>query len=113
MIIALDIFSGVPNPSWTLSPKDAGKLISRLAGKALAAPDAVESRLGFRGFIITCSSDAEATKAGLPNIFRIGGVPQELATPEGFALPVLRSEEADETANWLLQTAGKAVPEEL
>jgi hypothetical protein len=74
MILTLDIFSGLPNPSWTLSVKDARKLINRLAGRAMAAPGAVESILGYRGFVIAATSDAEAMKAGLPNVFRIGDV---------------------------------------
>jgi hypothetical protein len=82
-------FSGLPNPSWTLSAKDVRKLVSRLAGKALAAPDAVESKLGYRGFLIAANSDVEAAKAGLPNVFRLGGVPEKLAVPAGFALPIV------------------------
>jgi len=113
MIVTLDVYSGLPNPSWTLSAKDVRKLVRRLGGKAMAAPYAVESKLGYRGFLIAASSDTEATKAGLPDIFRIGGVPEELATPAGLALPVLGADEADDTAIWLLTTAGPAVPDGL
>ena len=33
--------------------------------------------------------------------------------PEGFALPVLAADEADDAVNWLLTTAGQALPEGL
>jgi hypothetical protein len=113
MIVTLDIFSGMPNPSWALSAKDARDLVSRLAGKAMTAPDAMESKLGYRGVIIAARSDAEATKAGLPHAFRIGDVPNELVAPEGFALPMLGAREANDAEIWLLSTAGGTVPEGL
>jgi hypothetical protein len=90
MIVTLDIFSGRPNPSWTLAAKDAQNLIGRLAGRAMAAIDAVDAKLGYRGFIISAGSDDTAVNARLPDAFRIGGsVPEELVTPAGLALPAL------------------------
>jgi hypothetical protein len=37
--ITLDIFSGMPNPSWTLSEDDTKELIDRFAGKAMPSLD--------------------------------------------------------------------------
>jgi hypothetical protein len=56
--IELDIFSGRPNPWWTVRPDDQAKLVTLLrddlVGKARS--DAVPS-LGYRGFIVRFTSD--------------------------------------------------------
>jgi len=52
--VELDVFSGRPNPRWTLSPAQRADLIDQLrAGTIpLLAADSGESRLGYRGFIL-------------------------------------------------------------
>lgn len=112
--ITLDIFSGMPNPSWILSEEDTKELINRFAGKAMPSIDAVENVLGFRSYIVETESDYEEIIRKLPRIFRVGGtLPQRYVTTKGIALPLLTTEESDEAAHWLLTTAGKAVNEEL
>ena len=73
MIVTLDVFSGRPNPSWTLSDRDQRELISRVAGKAVSAVHESQAHLGFRGYIVSAASDDDetATAAGLPDMFRI------------------------------------------
>lgn len=97
MIITLDIFSGRPNPSWSLSESDANQLINRVAGRAMPEAMAVDNVLGYRGMIAVSSSD-ELLPEGLPASFRIGG---------GSALDI------DETVQWLLSTGRHVVDEEL
>src|SRR5437588_7007412 len=74
MIVTLDAFSGRPNPSWRLSEKDAIKVIERVAGRVQALAE-VEgegpSALGPRGFLISASSDDEAT-GNMPAVLRVG-----------------------------------------
>ncbi len=113
--VTLDIFSGMPNPSWVLSEEDTKELINRFAGKAMPSIDAVEVVLGFRSFIIEAESDDEELIRKLPSAFRVGGTfPQKYVTAaESTALPSLTVEESDEAAHWLLTTAAKAVSEEL
>ncbi len=112
--VTLDIFSGMPNPSWVLSEKDTEELINRFAGKAMPSIDAVEDVLGFRSYVIEAESDDEEMIRKLPGAFRVGGaLPRKYVTAEGIALPQLAIEESDEAAHWLLTTAGKAVNEEL
>src|SRR6185295_2386733 len=115
MIVTLDIFSGRPNPSWTLSEKEVRHLKDRVSGRALPAPTAVDGILGFRGFIVRVPSDAMAQKAALPNSFRIGGpLAGELTPPEGgLAFSAIRTEEADDAARWLLSTARGKVEDAL
>lgn len=116
MNITLDIFSGLPNPSWTLSTEDANKLVSRLAGKALSPADAGSGVLGFRGYIISTSSDDDdaAAKAGLPETFRVAaGEGASIVPPPGMDLPMLATEEANDASQWLLTTAGDSVDADL
>jgi hypothetical protein len=119
MQVTLDIFSGMPNPTWTLTPKQAKDLISRLAGKAMAAVDATDGALGFRGYILSTATDdtATAADAGLPEVFRIpaggmdGFVPAHAADLETLGLP--SAQDMGDAAEWLLGTGGGAVDDEL
>jgi hypothetical protein len=106
MRVTLDIFSGRPNPSWVLPEKDTHNLVDRFAGRALAAEDAVEPMLGFRGYVISSESDDELQKTKLPERFRIGGVwPREFVGLSGTAFRTLDDDESDDAALWLLNTA--------
>lgn len=53
MEVTLDVFSGRPNPSWTLSPDEEADLARRLSGLPPSeAPPAAED-LGYRGFTLS------------------------------------------------------------
>jgi hypothetical protein len=105
MQVTLDVFSGRSNPTWTLPDEQARQLVERFAGRALPSAQAVESILGFRGFVIDSEGDDEAVRAGLPESFRIGGaLSQAYTTPEGLALPTITQEDDDDAAQWLLNT---------
>jgi hypothetical protein len=94
--IELDIFSGRPNPSWILSPKEERELVERVkADPSLMLPvTAATGGLGYRGYIVTAEKEGEASlgKAALPSSFRLGGEP-------------LSKDAA--TALWLLDTSEK------
>jgi len=114
MIVTLDVFSGLPNPSWTLNEKEAGSLTERLAGKALPAASLAEDVLGYRGFVVMAASDDGAQKAALPEAFRVGGsLEGELVVPERLAASAIRREDADDAASWLLSTARGQVDDDL
>ena len=60
--VELDIFSGVPNPTWTLSAPEASDLYSRIS--RLAPTEAMGNRpenLGYRGFIVQITTASSAT----------------------------------------------------
>ena len=118
MLVTMDIYSGVPNPSWELSEADATRLVERVAGRALAGVEEVPPVLGFRGFIISRGpEDAHAEAASLPDSFRLD--PQLAAE----LLPGVRAEETavaemtagdkEDTMSFLLGTAAGAVNDEL
>jgi hypothetical protein len=70
--VELDIFSGNPNPEWTLTRKEESELIARvLAEPSLTQPPKKAGRLGYRGFIISASDEAKESlkKSGLPSRF--------------------------------------------
>ncbi len=73
--VVLDIFSGVPNPVWTLSPSQGASLVEQIAdGVApIVGVDQVETRLGYLGYIIHATGDDAETlsKMGLPPLFRL------------------------------------------
>src|SRR5437764_133245 len=114
MQVTLDVYSGLPNPSWTLSEKEAKELISRLAGKAVASVDAVEGKLGFRGYILSASSDESMADVGLPDTFRLpAGAIEEFLPSQATEQPALSAQDTEEAAQWLLTTAGGAVDDDL
>jgi hypothetical protein len=69
--VTLDVFSGRPNPSWTLTPAQVGELQDRI--KALSTPLSGEPDvpdLGYRGVTVTISG---ANQTGEISVAR-GGV---------------------------------------
>ena len=110
MIVTLDIFSGRPNPSWTLSEGEQKQLLDRVTGRAVAPVEAAEFALGYRGLVVqTAADDVE----GLPQQFRIAGV-----TPTGEASRVtgdraLSLDEENEVAQFLLTLGHAEVPDDL
>lgn len=116
MRVTLDVYSGRENPSWDLSPSDARQLVSRLAGRSVAAADEAEGVLGFRGYVVAVSDDSDdaAQAAGLPQTFRIAGaMPEEFVSPEAGEAPALATEETQEAAEWLLTTVQDEVDPDL
>jgi hypothetical protein len=53
MKVTLDIFSGRPNPCWTMRPEDEKELARQLAGLPPAKEVPGGDGLGYRGFVIT------------------------------------------------------------
>ncbi|MCE7002417.1 hypothetical protein LWC34_06160 [Kibdelosporangium philippinense] len=50
--VELDIFSGRPNPTWSLSAADTAILNGKLAALPPATPSPLANPLGYRGFIV-------------------------------------------------------------
>lgn len=55
MKVELDVFSGRPNPSWTLSPEEADGLAKRLQSLRSVDQAPHEPGLGYRGFMLSSS----------------------------------------------------------
>lgn len=50
--VELDVYSGRPNPSWTLSHQEITELSARLQGLAQFATVPTVDHLGYRGFLL-------------------------------------------------------------
>lgn len=53
MQVEADVFSGRPNPRWTLDASAAGELARRLAGLPAGPPAESFDGLGYRGLVVT------------------------------------------------------------
>lgn len=98
--VELDVYSGRPNPVWTLSPADSRELAERLDGLSeLSGAELPEPTLGYRGFWIR-------------NPGGDGGVPERVYVSRGGLIrvfedddsgPILRDEAGLES--WLISIA--------
>jgi hypothetical protein len=72
--IELDIFSGRPNPRWTLDAAEGREFLTRLLDRAVPmAPLTTRDGLGYRGFICKATGNTAATLQSrhLPTSFRV------------------------------------------
>jgi hypothetical protein len=72
--IELDIFSGRPNPRWTLDAAENREFLTRLLDRSVPmAPLTSRDGLGYRGFICTATGSTAATLRArqLPTSFRV------------------------------------------
>ncbi|MFB9908347.1 hypothetical protein [Allokutzneria oryzae] len=74
MEIELDVFSGIPNPRWPLSPEEAERLVALLPTPLPSPPRS--GALGYRGFVLH-TADREF---GLPATVHLGRPTGALAT---------------------------------
>lgn len=119
--VELDIYSGTPNPEWTLSGEQERELLDRLTAQPwLMAPVAEASDLlGYRGFLVSLAKEddeswsrmrADAIAQGrtpLPTLFRIGA-PVAEGQQQGASLDDVLA-----TTRWLSETAGDEVSDYL
>ncbi len=88
MHVTLDMFSGRPNPEWTLPPGDAAALAGILGGlrEEGGPPPPNPEGLGYRGFVVRGVGDAlpgcdEVRVKGERLTARCGRAPRVLADP--------------------------------
>lgn len=75
--VELDIYSGMPNPSWALSNDDAKALATRLASLPRTLDQRLHANLGYRGFIIRLTRGSTAqevrVQSGIVQVAEQGG----------------------------------------
>jgi hypothetical protein len=92
--VELDVFSGRPNPHWSLAGRRVRDLEERLEG--LEPVQAAGSRgLGYRGFLIRSKSDAEIIRA-FNSVVTITDARGESSFRDGAGLETLLLEQANE-----------------
>jgi hypothetical protein len=82
--ITVDMFSGLPNPTWVAGPEEAQNLLQEMAKhrSAISAVHEGYQGLGYRGLIVESLTDSFTSKYDLPASFRIGNT----GHPEGLEI---------------------------
>lgn len=57
--VELDIFSGMPNPTWSLTNAEADSFVRRLSALPRTSARELSGNLGYRGFIVQCTQGAD------------------------------------------------------
>ena len=65
--VELDIYSGAPNPTWSLTDAEADSFVKQLAALPRTAPRQLSGRLGYRGFIVQCTEATDAWSVHVQN----------------------------------------------
>lgn len=93
--IELDIFSGLPNPTWTLDSTASADLLRMVIDnpRQISAVNGSPLGLGYHGYILTASGETaiQLAASGLPSMFRISSLPQAAGRTEEDALVQLRA----------------------
>jgi hypothetical protein len=66
--VELDIFSGLPNPTWTLAGAEADQFAERLAALPRAPARPWQDKLGYRGFVVQLAQGTARIQAGTVHI---------------------------------------------
>ncbi|SOD90580.1 hypothetical protein SAMN06269250_3469 [Spirosoma fluviale] len=82
MKVELDVFSGRPNPTWTLSEEESTELVALLKSLPIAEESSEEGGLGYRGFVLSNFKETE----GLPSPIRVyrKTIRMQLDRPQSF-----------------------------
>lgn len=110
MIVTLEIFSGRPNPTWTLAEDDQRRLFDRVQGRSLAPAEVPETLLGFRGLVV---QPGEGDVVEIPQSFRIAGIGPVIETERTKGARALSVDESNDAAQFLLQSARTVIPDDL
>lgn len=105
--VELDIYSGLPNPTWTLSKKQEKELLDRVLSQpsTVKSVDSVGSYLGYRGLVVRFSGDDDdgpwaQARTALAKKAQQGKLSQnEFALPDGFR--IWGSPEGNNVEGWL------------
>jgi hypothetical protein len=65
--VELDIFSGNPNPTWILPDADGVLFLEKLAALPSASAKELFTNLGYRGFIVQVTNEAEKSLVRIQN----------------------------------------------
>ena len=80
--IEMDIFSGRPNPVWTLTA-DEGAALARLVAHLPPAAAPAQVDLGYRGFVVSGDSATLGVAGDMRVFARTAEPPLRIATPSG------------------------------
>jgi len=61
--VELDVFSGLPNPTWDLSAADTATLLGIISALHASPPVDLPTPLGYRGFVIAVDAPGSGSRA--------------------------------------------------
>ncbi|MFM0016729.1 hypothetical protein PQR46_43360 [Paraburkholderia sediminicola] len=93
--VELDIFSGMPNPSWVLTEPELDSFLERLAALPRRAAGELAGNLGYRGFIVQLTQGNEV---------EVVSVQRGLVQRSRGAVSVYAHDENRELERWLVST---------
>lgn len=93
--VELDVFSGMPNPTWVLTTAEAETLAQRLAALPPASPGELSGRLGYRGLVVKVENGAET------RLIRVQSGSVHITEGE---TTVYARDEGRELERWLIET---------
>ena len=102
--VELDIFSGMPNPAWTLTNAEADSFVTQLAALPGAPASELSGKLGYRGFIVQCTQGADTQVIRIQN----GAVHISKGATNAFA-----RDNARQLERWLLNAGRPHLKNEL
>lgn len=102
--VELDIFSGMPNPTWILTDAEADYFMKRLAELPRTSARELSGNLGYRGFIVQC------TQAANTQLIRIQNGTVHISND---VTDVYAYDEDRELERWLLNTGKPHLKNEL
>lgn len=102
--VELDIFSGMPNPTWILTNSEADSFLKQLAALPRTPARELSGHLGYRGFIVQCTQGDNAQLIRVQN--------GTVHISKGLA-NVYANDEAREFERWLLNTGRPHLKDEL
>jgi hypothetical protein len=100
--VELDIFSGMPNPTWVLTPAEEESLARRLAVLPPTSPSEPSGRLGYRGLIVKPANGTETP------LIRVQSGSVHITEGE---TTIHARDEGRELERWLIETGRPHVPE--
>jgi hypothetical protein len=102
--VELDIFSGMPNPTWVLSDDEAERFLKQLEAAPRTSARELSGNLGYRGFIV------QVTQGGSTQLIRVqNGI---IHISEGATMAYARDENRD-LERWLLEIGKPHLKNEL
>lgn len=102
--VELDIFSGMPNPTWVLMNDEADSFLKQLAAEPRTAARKLSGNLGYRGFIV------HVTQGANTQLMRVQNGTVHIS--QG-ATTVYAHDENSELERWLLKTGKPHLKNEL
>ena len=102
--VELDIFSGMPNPTWTLTNAEGDSFLKQLASLPRTSPRVFSGNLGYRGFIVQCTQGANTKLIRVQN----GTVHSLQGVTDVYAL-----DENRQLERWLISTGRPHLEDDL